>query len=295
MNLPPPARDWQERGAVEDLAGIDCFVVELGDRDSDRAVVWLHGFPSSSLDWRGVVDRVHTGTGRAARMLLPDLPGYGFSAKPAGYSYSLVDQADRVVVMLARRGIANIDLIAHDMGTSVACELLARREMNLLPFSIDSLVLTNGSVYIEQARLTPSQQILRSRLGRAYTKLASERLFRWQLRRILGRTVADEELAAMWALMNHNDGIARLPDIIGYIAERYRFHERWTAPLARLDVPTTIVWGKRDPVAVAAIGRRLAETIPGAKLEWLDDVGHFPMLEAPGEFIEKAGLSLLAG
>lgn len=41
MNLPPPARDWQGRGAFEDLAGIDCSVVEPGDRDADRAVVML--------------------------------------------------------------------------------------------------------------------------------------------------------------------------------------------------------------------------------------------------------------
>jgi pimeloyl-ACP methyl ester carboxylesterase len=44
-----------------------------------------------------------------------------------------------------------------------------------------------------------------------------------------------------------------------------------------------VLWGRLDPVAVPAIGQRLADTIPGAELRWLDDVGHFPMLEAPGE------------
>jgi len=295
MELPRPARDWHRRGAMEDLAGIECFVVELGNRASTRATVWLHGFPSSSLDWRGVIDLLvpHETHGNGAadvpHMLLPDLPGYGFSAKPARYSYSLVDQADRVAVMLVRRGIGHVDLVAHDMGTSVTCELLARREMGLLPFSIDSLVLTNGSVYIEQARLTPSQKLLASKVGRAFTKLSSERIFRWQIRKILGRSVADEDLAAIWALMKHNDGIARLPDIIGYVAERYRLYHRWTDPLARLDIPTTIIWGKRDPVAVPAIGQRLADTIPDARLEWLDGIGHFPMLEAPEAFVGKMG------
>ena len=274
------ARDWFQRGRVESYGGIDCFVVDEGDRQADSATVWLHGFPSSSLDWRGVIDRV----GDGGRRLLMDLPGFGFSAKPlSGYSYSLVDQADRLLMMLAARDVRRVRLVAHDMGTSVACELLARREMGLLPVAIDSIVLMNGSVFIEQARLTPSQQLLRSPLGRMYTKLASERLFRWQLRKIQGRPMPDAELAAMWALMRHNDGIRALPRTISYVGERYRFYQRWTGPLARLDIPVRVIWGRRDPVAVPAIGQRLADTIPGAQLEWLDDVGHFPMLEAPGD------------
>lgn len=278
--LPKIARGWIERGAIERLGGLDCFVVDLGDADADSAIVLLHGFPSSSLDWRAVADRLVG----YQRLLTIDLPGFGFSAKPAaGYSYSLVDQADRVLMMLAARGIRRIHLVAHDMGTSVACELLARREMGLLQVAVDSVVFMNGSVFIEQARLTPSQKLLRSPLAKPYTKLASVRLFRWQIGKILGRPVDDVELDAMWALMCHNDGIRTLPLTVGYVDERYRFYQRWTAPLAHLDMPVRVVWGRLDPVAVPAIAQRLADTIPTAGLDWLDDVGHFPMIEAPEE------------
>lgn len=266
---------WFARGGIERLGGIDCFVVDQGDPDGDVATLWLHGFPSSSLDWRAVVDRMS-----GQRMLLMDFPGFGFSAKPrAGYSYSLMDQADRVLMMLAARDIRRVHLVAHDMGTSVACELLARREMGLLPVAVESIALMNGSVFIEQARLTPSQKLLRSPLARPYTRVASQRLFRWQIRKILGRPVADDELAAMWALMRRNDGIRTLPQTIAYVDERYRFYQRWTGPLARLDVPAQVIWGRRDPVAVPAIAERLADTIPGAELVWLEELGHFPMLE----------------
>ena len=50
---------------------------------------------------------------------------------------------------------------------------------------------------------------------------------------------------------------------------------------AILDIPVTILWGKLDPVAVAVIAETLAGEIPGARLEWLDDLGHYPQLEAP--------------
>lgn len=275
--LPRLAQDWFDRGGIEQLGGLGCFVVDQGDRQADSAIVLLHGFPSSSLDWRAVADRL---TGE--RLLMMDFPGFGFSAKPAsGYSYSLVDQADRVLMMLAARGIGRVHLVAHDMGTSVACELLARRELGLLPVAVESVVFMNGSVFIEQARLTPSQKLLRSPLARPYTRIASARLFRWQIRKILGRPVDAPELEAMWALMRYNDGIRTLPLTIAYVDERYRFYQRWTGPLARLDIPARVIWGRRDPVAVPAIAQRLADTILTAGLDWLDDLGHFPMLEDP--------------
>ncbi|NBD95816.1 MAG: alpha/beta fold hydrolase [Gammaproteobacteria bacterium] len=278
------AHNWRERGGFETLADLSCFVVDEGGGADDRsaAVLWLHGFPSSSLDWRAVIDRMPPGR----RHLLMDFPGFGFSDKPSGsdYSYSLVEQADRVLLMLQRRGIERIHLVAHDMGTSVACEMLARRAMGLLPVQIESLALTNGSVYIEQARLTPSQKLLRSPLAGLYARIARWSTFRWQIGRILHGEVAEEELRAMWQLMRYNDGLRTLPATIRYVDERYRFYRRWTDPLAVLDVPTKVIWGRHDPVAVEAIGQRLAETIPGAQVAWLEECGHFPMLEAPEPF-----------
>lgn len=281
-SLEPIAQDWYARGAFEDLGGVGCFVVDLPGSSDDAPVVWLHGFPSSSLDWRSVVDDFPAGR----RHLLIDFPGFGFSAKPAAdeYGYSLYEQADRVLIMLARRGIECVHLIAHDMGTSVACELLARRALGLLPITIESLVLTNGSIYIEQARLTPSQKLLRSPLAGLYVRVARWSTFRWQLGRILGREVAEEELRAMWQLMQYHDGLRALPATIRYIEERYRFYRRWTDPLAELDLPVKVIWGRQDPVAVEAIGERLSRTIPGVQTEWLDECGHFPMLEDPPTF-----------
>ncbi|MFU8878572.1 MAG: alpha/beta fold hydrolase [Wenzhouxiangellaceae bacterium] len=271
-------KNWRAQGGFEELGGLNCFVVERAG--AGTPILWLHGFPSSSLDWHRVVEHL---PGR--RMLLPDFPGFGLSDKPiAGYSYSLIDQADRIIMLLVRRGITNIHLIAHDMGTSVACELLARRAMGLLPVEIASLVLTNGSVYIEQARLTPSQKLLRSPAAGLYARLASWRMFRWQIGRILGRPLPPGELEAMWHLMQANDGIRALPATIAYVSERYRYYRRWTEPLEDLNLPSLILWGGKDPVAVPAIGQRLADTIPGARLEWLEACGHFPMLEQPEEF-----------
>ena len=289
------AAQFRDRGQFLQLAGLRVFVVDTGPApaaaptsapgtaadtaadDGGDALLLLHGFPSSALDYHRILPVLS----QRRRVVLVDFPGFGFSDKPVDYSYSLHEQADIVLLALRTLGIRSLALAAHDMGTSVACELLARRERGLLPVQITALCLMNGSVHIELAQLTPSQQLLRSPLGPLFSRLSTRPLFLAQLRRILGRPVPDEDLQDMWALLGHADGRLRLPQTIGYIAERHRYWHRWIGALSRLDIPTLILWGTEDPVAVRAIAQRLSDEIPGARLKWLNGVGHYPQLEDP--------------
>ena len=117
--------------------------------------------------------------------------GFGLSEKPQNHSYSLFEQADIVDQLVKQLGIKRVKIIAHDMGTTVTCELLARREKKLLGFAIQSVLLMNGSVHIELAHLTPSQQLLRSPLGSIFAKLSSKLIFKAQLKKILGKPRGD--------------------------------------------------------------------------------------------------------
>ena len=277
VNLSSAAQAFHARGQYLTLAGLQVFVFDTGPANSPDAVLVLHGFPSSALDFHHILPALSA----RHRVVLIDFPGVGFSDKPALFSYSLHEHADGVLMALRSLGVQSVQIVAHDMGTSVACELVARRERGLLPVAVRGLILMNGSVHIELAQLTPSQQILRSPLGPILAQLSRRSVFLAQLRRILGRPVSEDDLADMWRLLQHKDGRLRLPQSIHYVAERKRFWHRWIGALTRLDVPTLILWGDRDPVAVPAIAERLAAEIPGARLQWLDGVGHYPQLEDP--------------
>lgn len=269
---------WHSRGRLLTVRGMDVFCVDEGS--GADTLLLLHGFPTSSHDWSRVWDAFAV----RRRVVAFDLPGFGFSAKPASYSYSLLEQADVVELVLRELNVAKASVIAHDMGTSVATELLARRESGLLHFAIDRLVLMNGSVHAELARLTPSQKLLRLRwLGPLFARVASATTYRLQVRRILARNeeLSSKDLADQFALTLHRDGHLRLPAIIGYYEERTRFRERWIGALKRLDLPAMMLWGRLDPVSVPAIAEILAAETPGAQLVWMDDLGHYPQLEDP--------------
>ena len=92
-------------------------------------------------------------------MLLLDFLGYGFSAKP-DQAYTLAEQADVVVAFTAALGIDRLALLSHDMGDTVGGELLARQLDGTWPVEVTRRVLTNGSIYIGMAQLSPGQQLL---------------------------------------------------------------------------------------------------------------------------------------
>lgn len=267
---------WEARGARIDVVGARVWTASLGPEDDPTPVLVLHGFPTCSYDARHVVEAL---PGR--RFVVFDFVGYGLSDKPASHGYSLFEQADVACQVLAHHGLSRVHVWAHDMGTSVATELLARRARGLLPFTLASLVLSNGSVVIERAHLTPSQRVLRSRLGPLFARLAREETFRLQLSRIVGEPLSDDELRDAWRLLVREDGHLRLPAIIRYLEERSRFRDRWLGALAQPDLPMLIAWGAKDTVAVTAIADELARRAPHARTARWPTLGHYPQLEDP--------------
>lgn len=283
---------WRERGRHVEILGRRIFVVEEGSSDHPWLVI-LHGFPTSSADYHRVIDRFAA----RYRVVVHDHPGFGFSDKPADYSYSLFEQADTALRLWLELGVRDPHLLAHDYGTSVATEILARRDAGFWPAKLGdlrSVTWTNGSLLLELARLRMSQRIARSKwLGPFFGRIVPGGYFKNVVRRLWAdpsRCDADD-LDAMWRGIRYLDGHLRTHQISQYLRERVRFRTRWISPLARLDVPCHVLWARQDPVAVAAIGEKLTEILSRSgqadpETTWLEDAGHFPMLEQPEAFAD---------
>lgn len=272
------AARWREEGRLCRVGRRHVFVVDTGGKKP--VLVILHGYPTSSFDYWRVLPRL----AETYRVVVHDHLGFGFSDKPLDYSYSLIEQADHAILAWQELGITRAHLLAHDYGTSVATEIIARYNLGHRPIQLDSLTLCNGSMHIELARLRPMQRMLKnSLLGPLVARWASERLFARNIRKIFAdpSRIGDDELHAMWTMLVANGGRAVLPRVSQYLDERRRFWHRWIHALRETDVPTNIVWARHDPVAVEQMAHVLHDEIRHSRLELLDDVGHFPMIEAP--------------
>ena len=268
---------WQALGRAISTPDGQVWAVERGPaKDSGRPpVVILHGFPTSSWDFAAAIERV----AESRRVIAFDFLGYGLSDKPRDFGASLFEQADVAQLVARAFGVTRAHVWAHDMGTSVATELCARRERGLLSFGMESLALMNGSVHIELAHLTFGQHLLKSPVGPIFARLSNAATFKVQMRRVFAHPPSEAELDAMWQLVARADGPAVLPALIRYTEERARFRRRWIGALERLDLPALVAWGARDPVAVIAIADALAAEIPGCERVTWDDLGHYPQVE----------------
>ena len=152
-------RDWLATGRYFEIFGRQVFVFERGVNERQagtECLLLLHGYPTSSHDWRGVVEHLP----QQIHAIAPDFLGFGLSDKPEAFGYSLFGQADLVEELLKQCGVATAHVVSHDMGTSVHCELLARQAEGRLGFRLQTSTLLNGSMLQWLAHITPFQQLL---------------------------------------------------------------------------------------------------------------------------------------
>ena len=279
------AEAWEQRGHRIPFGDGELFVVdvELGDAVHDPVLI-LHGFPTSSFDWHLVVEDL----AQDRRVVLFDFPGFGLSWKP-DRRYSIELYADAAEAVAEQCGFESATLVTHDMGDTVGGELLARDMERGLGFVVTGRVLTNGSVYIELAQLTPGQEMLLAAddavLDLAGIGLDPEEAFRAGLAATFSEAhpAGDDELDAAWRFASHADGHMLLARTIRYIEDRRANESRYTGAIETHLSPLGVVWGRLDPVAVYDMATRLVERRPATPLVTLGDVAHWPMLEAPDE------------
>ncbi len=284
--LPDTVLAWRDTGRHVDIGGNSIFVVDVGAATETQAppIVILHGFPGSSYDWCQVVPMLAA----RRRVVAFDFLGYGLSAKPREALYSLFEYSDLTEAVLAAANVDRCVLVSHDMGDTVAAELMQLQNVDKLSFTIDRAILTNGSIFIDLARLTRGQRL---------ALVLPERplpfgLPDWLLRRSLAESFTrdtpppDGAIDAMVALIQREDGSRLIPRQIGYVHERRINQERWTQALVDFAGPLTAIWGERDPIAVLEMTKRLVELRPATEVVSWPDVGHWPSLEAPERLAE---------
>ena len=271
--------DWRARGRSFVHRGHAIFFVEEG---TGPALLLIHGFPTSSWDWTPI----WAGLTARFRVIAPDLIGFGFSAKPRDFAYSLMDQADLCVGLLRDRGVTDYAVLAHDYGDSVAQELLARSDAAEGP-RLRSVCFLNGGLFPETHRPRLVQKMLIGPLGPLVSRLFGRRAFGRSFPAVFGPSTKPTpvELDAFWRLVAENGGTRILHLLIPYMSERRLHRERWVGALTRARVPLRVIDGALDPISGAHMVARYRELVPNPDTVLLPDVGHYPQVEAPEQVL----------
>lgn len=271
---------WREQGIDLDVDGRRIFVVDSGG--SERPVIFfLHGFPTAGWDivklWPLLVDDY--------RLVVPDLLGFGFSAKPRRHNYTIHEQADLMEGVANALSLPRHHLLAHDYGVSVAQEMLARDNARGAQRRWRSLCLLNGGLFPETHRARPIQKLLHGPLGAILVRLMNRRTLERNLRAVFGRATppSDAELDAFWSLICANDGRFLFHRLIRYMRDRRHHRQRWLDALTGAKIPLQLINGSADPVSGAHMVARYRQLVGDANIVELPAIGHYPHMEAAAD------------
>ena len=273
------AQDWKEKGKYITISGKKVFVIDEGT--SSNTLVILHGYPTSSYDYFRVLPEL----AKYFRVVVHDHLGFGFSEKPDTLTYSLIDQADVALQIWHKLGLKNVTVLAHDYGISIAQEILARRNNNLIPLKITMMLLCHSSMRIEHLHLRNMNKLLKDKkLGKFISRLTNfgYRKIKRKFKRdnISYNINKDYDINEMWDRLDSDNVQKEIHFLSNFINERYTFWHRWTNALRESEVPVKIFWEKSDPVVIKEIAIVLAaENIKS--LEWIENEKHVSVLENP--------------
>jgi pimeloyl-ACP methyl ester carboxylesterase len=155
---------------------------------------------------------------------------------------------------------------------------------------IARLCFLNGGLFPETHRARPIQRLLASPLGPWLVRTMRRSSFGRSLNAIFApaHPLSEAQIDAYWALLRHEDGIGAIPSLLAYMAERRARRARWVGALqaggtsdGAGNVPLRLICGALDPVSGVHLAQRYRALVPDADVVLLEDVGHYPQLEAP--------------
>jgi pimeloyl-ACP methyl ester carboxylesterase len=272
---------WYLDGKTETINELSVFFKRTGKGET---LICIHGFPSSSWDfepiWPSVIARFDT--------IALDLIGLGRSAKP-NQPLSISLQADIIEGLAIKEGIKVAHILAHDLGDTVAQELLARQFEKTSKVTWLSCVFMNGGIFPETHHPLLIQKLLLSPIGSLIAKLMSEKSLKKNFTKIFSKAhpPTEEFIRETWKLIVADNGRTMIPKLIRYITERRTYRERWVTPLVHAVVPIRLINGIVDPISGKHAADRFAEVVPNADIVFLENSGHYPHVETP-ELVLKA-------
>lgn len=274
------ADQWVAAGDHVEVFGHKIFMHRTGPKSTSPTYLFLHGFPTWSLDWQYQINDLS----KDHDCLALDFLGFGYSDKPISHFYKMEEQADIVVDVLRQKKVTNIILVAHDYATTVALLLLGRQNRSTLPFTIKKLVLMNGGLLDGFYRPNRLQKLLLSKLtgpllSRAMTKSLA---FRG-----LGKVFSSQnpltrpDFDQLWQGMSRQRGHLSTHGIIQYIKERRANLKTWEEALEETTIPLHFIWGPEDQISGKHLLDEARRRFQTAQFTELDGISHYPMLEAP--------------
>jgi pimeloyl-ACP methyl ester carboxylesterase len=255
--------------------GISIFYREAGPADRP-VVLLLHGFPTSSFQFRELIPRLAD----KYRVIAPDLPGFGFTEVPAerNYTYTFDSLAKSIEAFTDALALQRYALYIFDFGAPTGLRLAVSR-----PERVTAIFSQNGNAYEEglgetwaplkqywQDETAENREMVRKLLG------ADGIRFQYFHGVPNPESIAPESYTLDTALIGRPGNMEIQLDLhLDYrnnIPVYPKFHEYFR----QYKPPFMAIWGKNDPFFIPAGAEAYKRDLPSASIRFVDS-GHFAL------------------
>ncbi len=256
--------------------GVSIFYREAGSPDAP-VVLLLHGFPTSSFQYRNLIPQLAD----RYRVIAPDLPGFGFTEIPAArnYVYSFDNLAKTIEAFTDALRLSHYAMYVFDYGAPTGLRLAMRR-----PERVTAIVSQNGNAYEEglgdawapirrywshptEENRDVIRQVLKSPNG-----IRNE----YSVGIPNPETIAPEGYTLDAALIARPGNIEIQLDLFLDYANNVKLYPAFQEYFRKSKPPLLAIWGKRDPYFIPPGAEAFRRDIPSATVEFLD-TGHFAL------------------
>ncbi|MEM1272508.1 MAG: alpha/beta fold hydrolase BchO [Pseudomonadota bacterium] len=271
----PPQWPLAEFSQTAKIMPYRWHLADLGEGDE---VLLLHGAGASAHSW-GDLARI---LARSYRVLAPDLPGHGLT-RARGMRAGLADMTTDLAALMAGIGSQPKVIIGHSAGGALALSLSQKlttppSAVIVLNGALEDFQGLAGFLFPLMARFLALNPLAAPFLARsAVNPAAIERLIRGT-----GSEISQDGL----------DRYRRLISDRRHVAGTLAMMASWSlAPLSRelphIAVPVLFLHGEKDEAVAPDVAMRAAATIPNARIEVLDGLGHLIHEEAPSRIADR--------
>lgn len=268
------------------------------DEGSGRPVLFVHGTPTWSFEYRHLIDALRG----SFRCVAPDHFGFGLSERPAHLSYSAQEHAGNLERFVDQLGLGELDLVVHDYGGPIGLPLALSR-----PGRVRRLVLLN--TWMWRFDDDPDMRRKGRIAGGAFGRFLYRRL-NFSLR-VLAPSAYGDRRKLTRAI--HRQYLSVFPDAgsreqvlwalaRGILGEGEFYDSLWRERMRLAHIPTLIVWGMKDSALRPHLLERWRTALPHAEVVALLEAGHWPHDEEPevviravGEFLSAPSQERIAG
>lgn len=275
MKADPPLLDHEAWSDAQDSTEVlvDGHDVSMAYRDEGpkdaHAVVFLHGIPTWSFLWRRIAPALEENF----RTIVPDLIGYGNSARHDGFDRSIRAQELAVAELIDTLDLDAVTLVAHDIGGGVGLRYAAHH-----PDRVKTLVLSNSVCYdawptgfINELSVPTTAQMDEQTL---------EKKLEFAFAHGLYDTNPDPEwlagMKAPWMSERGRLALARA-------AVATNTNHTMEIPLAAIEARTYCLWGSEDAMMPIEYAEQLCDDLDGTLVP-IDQAYHWVVEDQPKRY-----------